>query len=62
MYKGYSDDITWCNNQRCNRMRCRRNPKHIRPTAPTSKLFYFADLEGSVYCIKGERGDLIVER
>lgn len=54
MYKGYSDDITWCSNRKCTRTKCKRNPMHIRKDAPLTKMFSFADFKGTKYCIKAK--------
>lgn len=44
-----SEDITFCFNWNCRRMKCERNPKHIRLDIPHS----FAQLEGDPrYCPK----------
>ena len=51
MAEYYSDDITWCSNRKCER-KCRRNPKLIRILSPMTKLYSFADLEGTSYCEK----------
>ena len=53
MAEYYTDDITWCNNIRCDNKECERNPKHIRFTP--FKERYFADLDGTVYCEKTTR-------
>ena len=52
MYKGYSDDITWCSNRRCKRMKCYRNSKHIRKDISPYKPLSFANFEGTQYCLK----------
>lgn len=57
MYKGYSDDITWCSNRDCTRKKCKRNPMNIRKDAPPTKMFSFADFEGTQYCIKENQYD-----
>lgn len=46
----YTDDITWCSNMNCNNKKCERNPKRIR--RQPSKMYFFADLDGTVYCEK----------
>ena len=43
-----SEDITFCMNDKCEEMKCFRNPKHIRLPI----LHSFAFLEGTEYCIK----------
>ena len=50
----YSDDITYCDNRRCNLKSCERHPRRIR-LAPVTKTFSFAHLEGTEFCIKEER-------
>lgn len=48
----YSDDITWCDNKKCNITRCQRNPKNIRPSF---KPFSFASLENTEFCLKNRK-------
>ena len=44
-----SDDMTFCSNNKCGRLRCERNPKRI-------KVHYiphsFMELDGTEYCYK----------
>lgn len=47
--KYYTEDITWCSKRDCDRMKCERNRKHIRPTLSNLS---FADLEYTDYCPK----------
>lgn len=48
-----SEDITFCDNQKCKVTRCFRNPKNIKHfEIPHS----FASLEGSDYCPSFEKG------
>lgn len=52
--KYYTEDITWCSKRNCDRMKCERNRKHIRPTL---RPLSFADLENTDYCPKKRRNN-----
>lgn len=43
-----SEDITYCMNENCNKMKCFRNPKHIKLPIPHS----FEFLENTEDCYK----------
>lgn len=47
--KYYTEDITWCSKNNCDRVKCERNQKHIRPAL---RNLSFADLEYTDYCPK----------
>lgn len=50
MAEYYTDDITWCSNMKCNNKKCERNPNRIR--RQPYKMYFFADLDGTIYCAK----------
>lgn len=51
----YSQDITFCSNEKCELMTCKRNACHIRWDIKPYQSF--ANFENTKYCLKTKRSD-----
>ena len=49
------NDITFCSNRRCERMKCDRNPKHLKGTVGFHSEADFE--ENKDYCLKAKEKD-----